>query len=160
MRDIRFRAWYDKRELLDVDTLYFENWKPPFAYLKRGRERFGQGECDVVLEQFTGLHDSTKWEDLTEDERKQWTADGNLPSEWKGRRIYEGDILEVDFDTDGETIGKQKAVIQFSEHYASFMVRPMGDWAFCEMNEGKVIGNIHENPSMVECELDMLQQED
>jgi len=46
-----------------------------------------------IAMQFTGLHDSTKWEDLTEHEREQWTRQGNMPSRWKGKEIYEGDIF-------------------------------------------------------------------
>jgi hypothetical protein len=41
--------------------------------------------------EFTGLYDEVKWTDLTEEERGQWTLDGNMPSEWKGHKVYEGD---------------------------------------------------------------------
>lgn len=56
----------------------------------------GQGHVPVEWEsigQFTGLRDSTKWEQLTEDERSEWTRKGNFPSEWNGKEIYEGDEL-------------------------------------------------------------------
>ena len=66
-----------------------------------------------------------------------------------GRKIFEGDIIEVDFDNDGPTIGKQKAFIEYSQHHTAFMVRPIKDWAFCEMTEGKIIGNIHDNPELL-----------
>lgn len=108
--------------------------------------------CPVVKEtvgQFTGLHDATKWEDLTDAERDEWIKSGHTKEEWKGRRIFEGDIIEVDFDNDGPTIGKQKAFIEYSQHHTAFMVRPIKDWAFCEMTEGVVIGNIHDNPDLM-----------
>lgn len=71
MREIEFRAWYDNKELLEVDTLYFEQGKPPFAYLKRGNRKFGQGGCKVELEQFTCLTDK------------------------RGIKIFENDIVEI-----------------------------------------------------------------
>lgn len=46
--------------------------------------------------QFTGLHDATKWKELTEAERDKWTLEGNMPSEWKGRMIFEGDVVSSD----------------------------------------------------------------
>ena len=58
MREILFRAWYNNEELLDVDTIFFNDDGTFHVYLKRGRERFGQGKCDVVIEQFTGLLDT------------------------------------------------------------------------------------------------------
>lgn len=42
---------------------------------------------------FTGLYDDTKWESLEEVERDQWVKDGNNQSAWRGKKIYEGDIL-------------------------------------------------------------------
>lgn len=45
--------------------------------------------------QFTGLYDSTKWQDLTESEREQWTRSGSMPSEWNGKRIFEGDVAKL-----------------------------------------------------------------
>lgn len=46
-----------------------------------------------TISQFTGLYDSTTWNELSEEERSKWTLDGNFPSEWVGREIYESDIL-------------------------------------------------------------------
>ena len=43
---------------------------------------------------FTGVYDSTTWEDLTEKERSDWTLAGNMPSDWKGKEIYEGDVMD------------------------------------------------------------------
>jgi len=56
-----------------------------------------QPVVEVIQEtvgQSTGLKDATKWEDLTEEERVAWTRNGNLPSEWNGKEIYEGDIAQ------------------------------------------------------------------
>ena len=47
-----------------------------------------------TVSQFTGMKDSTKWEELTEKEQKAWLATGKTKEEWKGREIYEGDVVE------------------------------------------------------------------
>lgn len=80
-------------------------------------------EYEVIPEtvgQFTGLHDKNSV------------------------GIYNGDILEVNFNDDCCNIGKQKAVIKYSEKHTAFLMKPIDNWAFCEMSDGKVIGNIHD----------------
>lgn len=150
MREILFRA-YDKTMKRykpfdgEHDTMLISrDGKVDYYNLQNG-----SGFDEYVLEQFTGLYDATKWEDLTDAERDEWIKAGHTKEDWKGRRIFEGDIIEVDFDNDGPTIGKQKAFIEYSQHYTAFMVRPIKDWAFCEMTEGKVIGNIHDNKELL-----------
>ena len=146
MREILFRAW-DKvskkyREFDGMhDTMMMINKDGKVEYYNLQN---GSGGDEYILEQFTGLHDSTTWKELTEQERKDWTGKGNFPSEWKGRKIFEGDILEVNFNDDCCNIGKQKAIIKYSDKHASFLVEPLDDWSFCGMDEGEVIGNIHE----------------
>jgi len=71
MREIKFRAWYNNCELLPVDTIFFRDNKP-FVYLKKDETIFGQGKCNAIIEQFTGLHDRN------------------------GKEIYEGDIVICD----------------------------------------------------------------
>jgi len=44
--------------------------------------------------QYTGLKDSTKWEQLTELEQQDWIKSGKTKEEWNGKEIYEGDIVE------------------------------------------------------------------
>src|ERR1044072_5521580 len=42
----------------------------------------------MLLTQYTGLHDSTPWEEATPEQRKGYTKET-----WKGVEIYEGDIV-------------------------------------------------------------------
>lgn len=51
---------------------------------------------NYIVEQFTGLHDATTWVELTESERDEWCRIGHMPSEWKGCKIFEGDLVKED----------------------------------------------------------------
>ena len=62
--------------------------------------------------QYTGLKDNTKWEDLTKEEKDEWIKNGNTKGEWKGKEIYEGDIVE-----DKEWIEHGLREIRFGEEY-------------------------------------------
>jgi hypothetical protein len=86
--------------------------------------------------QFTGLYDATKWEDLSEEERNRWTIDGNMPSEWKGREIYEGDILEYAHRETGDL-----NVITYKD--GSFALTDGNGGRFFPYNS-EVISNIHD----------------
>ena len=44
--------------------------------------------------EFIGIHDCTKWEELTDQKQQEWISQGNLPSEWNGVEIYAGDKNE------------------------------------------------------------------
>ena len=145
MREIKFRAWYNDKELLDVDTIFFDGDKF-FVYLKKGDVRFGQGNCPVILEQFTGLYDSTKWEELTELEREDWVIQGNMPSEWTGKKIYEGDIVFV-----GNS-WNENAVIIYDKDISAFVAqfKKWGNKRISKNADFEIIGTIHDNPELLE----------
>lgn len=65
-----------------------------------------------------------------------------------GKEIFEGDILEFTF----EDIGKQKAIVYFNDKYAAFLLNPIANFEFTKMSEGKVIGNIYDNPELLKGE--------
>lgn len=47
-----------------------------------------------TIKQFTGLYDCTKFNDLAEEEKQEWLK-FHKPTEWKGRRIFEGDTVNI-----------------------------------------------------------------
>lgn len=61
-----------------------------------------------------------------------------------GKKIFEGDIVCHDFGE--KQIGKQYAIVKWSEKYASFQLNPIDDWMFCNLSDVKVVGNIYDNP--------------
>ena len=63
-----------------------------------------------------------------------------------GTKIFEGDILEFCFDY----IGNQKAIIIYNNNYTSFMLKPLANFCFTTMSDGVVVGNIHDNPELLE----------
>ncbi len=122
------------------------------------------GEVDPkTLGMFTGLHDSTKWEDLTEQERELWVRNGNMPSDWKGRKIFEGDIATTDYGngemgTDVGDIQFDCGVFGIEWCHAKKTKSMVGSWGNRHnlrtleddiIDRVKVIGNIHDNPELL-----------
>ena len=63
-----------------------------------------------------------------------------------GTMIFDGDILEFEF----ETIGKQLAVVKYSTQFnAGFLLEPINNFAFTTTDKGRVVGNIFDNPELL-----------
>lgn len=60
--------------------------------------------------------------------------------------IYEGDIVEV-IRNNGKV---ERAIITFDSYLKGFILKPLHDWSFTVLSETKVIGNIYENPELIE----------
>lgn len=189
MREIKFRAWdkengemiysdnvggdyyfviTDKSVLCVMDVSYDDSFGLPTTSLS---------EIDEVM-QYTGLKDGTKWEQLTEQERfdfynKNKSEDGasikfqnvdDVKHLWKGKEIYEGDILKLSFFMTNE-----KGIVKFGQNRPSDMSREYecGNQGFyIDVTNDKhsswrkdiwfyhsncvVIGNIYENPELLE----------
>ena len=137
-REIKFRAWdirkkqmvYDallvseKGQLVTVNESYFNS---DFSFFDG---------CKWM--QYLGMKDSTKWEDLTEQERSDWLKSGKTMEEWDGREIYDGDIYELEFSEDNATFGPVNV------EYMKFL-RNISN---AELRRLTVIGNIYENPEL------------
>lgn len=128
MREIKFRAWDEKRKH------YLGNWEYVIDPDGRGvleqvgydpeYEKFRLNH-ETTLEQFTGLHDKN------------------------GKEIYEGDIVEC-------SGGCPHQVIWMEEHGRTF-IGGMPSWYLSGIYNGyawtgteRLIGNIHENPELLE----------
>jgi len=97
-------------------------------------------DSDWTVERFTGIHDSTTWEELTNQERSDWLWEGNTLNEWKGKMIFEGDIVKCHaLETDEiVTVKDRKIPIEFNwvDIYNGVTI--------------KIIRNIHENRELLE----------
>ena len=114
--------------------------------------------------QFTGLWDSTKWEELTNTEQQAWLnttyqKDGkeynHTQEDWHGREIYEGDYLRCKQYIGGNFVEYcyESGYVEFVHgafglHRKQGFYRPFKDWL--EDYELKVIGSIHDNPDLME----------
>lgn len=67
--------------------------KPPFSKWFMWDNKLQTQVDGKTICQFTGLYDATKWQDLTEEQRDKWTLDGNMPSEWKGYKLFSDDVI-------------------------------------------------------------------
>lgn len=127
MRDIKFRAWHKNiKEMFTVGQITLE--KGIWDYQPENRKNIGvcmPYQPSFILMQYTGLKDKN------------------------GKEIYEGDILRFsDVDT---------AIVEWNKEYASFIVKPIQDYYFdseilgnaIENNKEEVIGNIYDNPELL-----------
>ena len=96
----------------------------------------------ATVGQFTGLYDATKWEALSESEQEEW-LETHTADEWKGRKIFEGDIVKI------KHIDKF-GVVEWQTLEARYLVFTGGDWFTMDEWTYEVIGNIHDNPEMLE----------
>ena len=148
MREILFRAWdkvskkYRKFDGMHDTMTINEDGKVEYYNLQNG-----SGGDEYILEQFTGLHDATKWEDLTDADRDEWIESGHTKKDWKGRRIFEGDIVHIDNYDEG-----WDSVVEFNG--GAFAVDVEGrDYDYTAIGwteyQSIIIGNIHDNKELL-----------
>ena len=105
-REILFKAKRkDNGEWVEGQYVYItnpltEDGKPIKHLICNGTSIFNDLIDPVTLCQYTGLHDNTKWGDLTEAEKESFLSDWNYREDrknkiedWSGRKIWENDIL-------------------------------------------------------------------
>ena len=137
----KFKAFLkDTNQVLDVEIIFFE-----LGIVKLTNNKFYEFE-DIILMQSTGLHDSTKFENLSEEEQEEWLESGKTADEWQGREIFEGDILTSQDGTDGLI---SRFIVKRDEFYTGFTPMNRECYGFnrtmCE-----VIGDVHQHPELLE----------
>ena len=144
-----FRAFLkDTNQVLDVEIIFFE-----LDIVKLTNNEFYEFE-DIILMQSTGLHDSTKFEDLSETEQEEWLESGKTADEWQGREIFEGDIVEhLDFNSN--EISKSEVRILKGCFYLVISVDGFKyDVPMMDLKDDEYIleikGSVHENPELLE----------
>ena len=103
MREILFRGQYDPQYAVIRGWCY---GVPYIDYENDCRMTTHNGMSIVLAEtvgQFTGLYDSTKWESLSELEQQEW-LESHTKDEWRGRKIFEGDIVRTKYGRLGKVI--------------------------------------------------------
>ena len=162
MRKIKFRIWDNLTNEMYYDALVGNcrgESTVPCVYLND----VGWAHTDnCVVEQFTGLYDNTQWQDLSEQERQKFyfenCSDDGLTIKyktqeevqhlWKGREIYEGDILSI---FDDMLVGDEPFEIIWKE-YSWFWKDNKNDDCFMKhiAEMSTIVGNIHDNKELLE----------
>ncbi len=149
MREIVFRGKTANGVWVHGSLAYSDNIEPAIYF------EFGKGTVKTfdfvyvrpeTVGQFTGLYDGTTWEELDEQERKDWVMKGHMPSEWIGKKIYEGDIVKVCSGWN------EKATIVYDDSVARFLAKfkKWGAKSISKETVFEVIGTIHDNPGLQE----------
>ena len=133
-REIKFRAWNKDWGAMIYSDSGFSHYKRELYAVgfSFGYAEYPHREDNTILMQYIGLSDR------------------------KGLEIYEGDILEIYLTgMTSETVTPTFGVVAWSNEddyqpAAMFVIKTRyGDWSF-ENNEITMIGNIHENPELLE----------
>lgn len=160
-REIKFRG-------ISIDTGefvygYYVERKEPHDKCQKIYDSLNGTWHDVRPEtvgQYIGLKDNTKWEKLTEKERAEWVQiKGNFPSEWKGKAIYEGEIFNCIYHSDGCV--NHVFIVSYSSEATKFYLSRRGD--SCQQPAVRQIirdvarycsiGNIHQDSHLLDPEL-------
>ena len=139
MREIEFRG-KDLRYNKWVYGFYSQFHNRPVVDEPNSHQIFQVLEDENVI-RIAGTSIGGVWYIVDENTLGQYTG----LKDKNGTKIYEGDVLEFEFDD----IGKQKAVVYFNDKYAMFGLKPLGNFVYATIDEGVVIGNIYDNPQLL-----------
>jgi hypothetical protein len=102
-----------------------------------------------IVMQYTGLHDSTKWEQLTPEEQKAWLDKSKTKEEWPGKMIFEGDIVKCPLQEESADY----LWLEADKYNRDYVLRTM--WLPECYLEGfpdgvEILGNVHEHKHLLE----------
>jgi len=161
MREIKFMAWHIGRKQMCIKPFgmgEYPEFKCSDGVVRKYSTAFFRKKIMEIM-QYTGLNDATWWEGLTEDERAEWVRDGNSPKAWKGKCIFEGNILRGGIESN-----PQIQVVKFNPAYGCPMrFKPDHEWGDNDRGAGefldrmtissnigyKVIGDIYSTPELL-----------
>lgn len=131
MREIKFRAWdkTENRMARNVEDLLFNSKGLYGVVLNHMGFAFRRRVKDVILEQYTGLKDKN------------------------GKEIFEGDIVRT-------KLGDVQEIKFISQDFEDGVVRTFVSLSrkpphlMAMANSDEIIGNIHENPELLEVQYD------
>ena len=145
----KFRAFLkDTNEIVDVENIFFE-----LCVVKLTNNEFYEFE-DIILMQSTGLHDSTKFEDLSEEEQEEWLESGKTADEWQGREVFEGDIVNINSTFRNPMTGS--GTLTLNKNFEVIFVNGMFTIEGLSMGIEKdlkyltVVGDVYKNPELLD----------
>lgn len=134
-------TWYSDASDKVVYNIIYDDF-----HLVRDGISYGWNGFEVVPEsigQLTELHDNTQWVELTEEEKKFYENGDITKDNWKGKKIYEGDIVEFrsvfhDYDDVGVVKWSENGFYIVGDRDKDVLLHPYNTKFM------KVIGNIYE----------------
>lgn len=126
----RFRAWLkNDKKMIDVDEIHFDNGQLDFI---GDAITFMRDADEIELMQSTGLKDKN------------------------GKEIFEGDVVTNGWKRQVVTFGTQEVEEDFGSIriYRGFNLYLGGGYPNAIMSEFEVVGNIYENPELLEANHD------
>ena len=171
----KFRVWCKTHKEWEKDEVLISNKNCYVIQNDKFVKRTDFEAKNHIINFCTGLKDNTKWSNLSLKEKQDFynqvrSEDGktikyekieDVEHLWKGKLIFEGDILKVNTgsrDTSGYGVveyaqhGCNFVVNGFLENPSGFYPRRKGEF-FLPLQEWlctKIIGNIYENPELLE----------
>ena len=104
--------------------------------------------------QYIGLNDVTGWGQLTEKEQARWHCSGRHKKDWKGKVIFEGDIIkylgyEVGYVVGRGTVQLRPARFILVTNDIKTLYRVSNIVTRHGTAVGKVVGNMTDNPELL-----------